>query len=1332
MQISCLAVGLKKVAPTCKEGVLLDVVPSIIQKLGSEAVKEIGKFWDLKKEFEKLEKTMDALVAVILDAEAKRIHNHKIKHWLERLEDAVDDVDNLVDEFQTEALGRQVMTGNEITKKVRVFFSSSNQIAFHVKMSRKLEKIKETLKDIKEDSSLSSSIPLPQETYTEYVNRETHSFVRDEQVIGRDDDKMNIIELLLSFDSQDNNNVSVLPLVGIGGLGKTTLAQLVFNDEMVVKHFELRMWVCISNEFDLKIILEKILKSQGPSLDDLQSSLRKKLNGKKYLLVLDDVWNEDREKWLKLKTLLMDGSQGSTILITTRSEVVARVTQTVCPYYLQGLDKNKSWSLFKRVAFEREQEPCNSNIVRIGEEIVENCKGVPLAIRAIGSILYGNNLESDWVSFKINKLAKLPQHQTDLLPTLQLSYDCLPSHLKQSFSYCRLFPKDHNIDVQKLIKLWMAQGFVKSSNQNECLEDIGYGCFIDLHWRSFFQEVRKDDWGIVKYCKMHDLMHDLAISVAGKQSVMVDKNTENVNFCKKICHVSFDFQSDWMPSKLLMSLFDRKERVRTLLLARQVIDSQRSCDAILSNFECLRALDLEALYIKTLPNSFDKIKHLRYLDLSYNKMKLLPSSITRLYNLQTLILVGCSELLSLPRHLKYLINLRHLLIDGCCKLTHMPRGLGQLTSISTLDVFVMADKNSKSTDAAGWAELSQLYNLRGKLVISNLAHNLHGDAANSEVANLKEKVHLQSLHLQWTDDVNDHDDEMLLGGLQPYSDLKALQVDGYMGVKFATWLSLLTNLVSLKLQFCRNLQELPSLDQSMSHLKELELVSLTSLEYVNLERDYSMASRKLFFPRLERLTINDCPNLKGWWKRNGPTGLTPTTSMIHQNQNEPFFPCLSHLNISGCPNLIFLPLFPNIESSKLCKIGFIPFQQTAVPMKSIFSSCSSPNPFTPIRLPRLQYLELEDLEDIEHTLLSVLSFLNIENYCKLDNLPQEIANLSSLKFLYVGDCPNLTSLPKGIGNLSELNSLYIWRCSNLSSLPQEIANLSSLKELRIERCTKLESLPEGMHSLNSLFKLDISECPCLESLPEGISNVSSLITLSIKACCKLVSLPEGMHGLTSLKDLDIKECPSLEALSEGIANLSSLRSLTLESCDKLALLPQGIGNLSSLKSLALERCDNLATLPQGLHGLTSLDQLNIRECHNLESLSEGIVNLSSLTYLSIEKCHKLAALPQGLHGLTSLTHLYIEECPNLHSLPEGICNLSSLVHLSLERCDKLATLPQELHRRTSLKLHIAKCPLLSQRINDDRIRLCSTCVQVRFWYLSFSMFLALSFNLQLS
>ncbi|XP_060670902.1 putative disease resistance protein RGA1 [Ziziphus jujuba] len=259
------------------EGVVSNVVSSIILKVGSQAFKEIGKFWGLKEEFEKLGKTMEVLVAAILDAEEKRVSNNLVKVWLGRLEDAVGDIDNLLDEFQTEALGRQLMSGNRMTKKVRVFFSNSNQIAFRLKMVRKLEKIKETLKDIKEDSTL--------------------------EVIGRDDDKMKIVELLLGCGSdQDKDNVSLLPIVRIGGLGKTTLAQLVFNHKMVEKHFEPQIWVCISDAFDLKIILEKMFKSvdgsvqQGLELDQLQKSLRKKLSGKRYLLVLDDMWNEDREK----------------------------------------------------------------------------------------------------------------------------------------------------------------------------------------------------------------------------------------------------------------------------------------------------------------------------------------------------------------------------------------------------------------------------------------------------------------------------------------------------------------------------------------------------------------------------------------------------------------------------------------------------------------------------------------------------------------------------------------------------------------------------------------------------------------------------------------------------------------------------------------------------------------------------------------------------------------------------------------------------------------------------------------------------------------------------
>ena len=170
------------------------------------------------------------------------------------------------------------------------------------------------------------------------TNRETYSFVLEEKVIGREEDKRAIIELLLESNVEDN--VSVIPIVG---LGKTTLAKYVFNDKDVEKYFELKMWVCIFDPFELEIIVKNILASandntsQNLKLEQLQIRLREKIHNKKYLLVLDDVWNEDREKWLELKDLLMGDSKGSKIIITTRSRLVAEITKTVSPYFLKGL-----------------------------------------------------------------------------------------------------------------------------------------------------------------------------------------------------------------------------------------------------------------------------------------------------------------------------------------------------------------------------------------------------------------------------------------------------------------------------------------------------------------------------------------------------------------------------------------------------------------------------------------------------------------------------------------------------------------------------------------------------------------------------------------------------------------------------------------------------------------------------------------------------------------------------------------------------------------------------------------------------------------------------------
>ncbi|XP_059439327.1 putative disease resistance protein RGA4 [Corylus avellana] len=477
------------------ERLLFGSAERIIQTLGSLAAKEIGLLWGVEDELQSLMNTVSTIKAVLLDAEEKQAAgNHGVRDWLGKLDDAIYDADDLLDAISTEALRREIMTLDKKAKKVRIFFSKSNQLVYRLGMGHKIKAIRERLDTI--DASRERFQLEKRHVETRVGKRErdnTHSFVPAEEVIGRELDKKAVIDRLIASDVEED--VSILPIVGIGGLGKTTLAQLIFNDEVVQKHFQLKMWVCVSNTFDVKNISEKILesatkrKSEIVEMDTLMGYLKEKIDGKKYLLVLDDVWNEDFEKWLGLKRLLMGGARGSRILVTTRNESVARITGTVQSYSLRGLDEHASWTLFKQMTFEKGQEPKNSSIVAIGREILEKCLGVPLAIRTIGSLLRSKNPETGWLSFKNNELSKISQNESDILPTLKLSYDHLPSHLKNCFAYCSLFPKDHKIDRSTLIKLWIAQGFVKLSDQDRCLDDVGHDgheYFMDLLWRAFF------------------------------------------------------------------------------------------------------------------------------------------------------------------------------------------------------------------------------------------------------------------------------------------------------------------------------------------------------------------------------------------------------------------------------------------------------------------------------------------------------------------------------------------------------------------------------------------------------------------------------------------------------------------------------------------------------------------------------------------------------------------------------------------------------------------------------------------------------------------------------
>ncbi|CAL9087032.1 unnamed protein product, partial [Musa acuminata var. zebrina] len=476
--------------------------------------------------------------------------------------------------------------------------------------------------------------------------------------------------------------------------------------------------------------------------------------------------------------------------------------------------------------------------------------------------------EQHWRSIMECEIWELPQDEDDVLPVLQISYQYLPAHLKRCFAFCSLFPKDYLFNEDRLIQIWMAEGFIEPPG-NMRMEDLGRNYFQELVSRSFFQKSQNPHWS---YYEMHDLIHDLARLISAGESSRL-RNDNSREFCSTLRHLSVfakDVESERLmefpyPYKLRTLMLSSERRVKSYLLPLQLLERLKN----------IRVLTLQNCSMKKLPETIDDLIHLRYLEISENtSIQRLPESLCDLHNLQTLILQGC-QLQSFPQGMSKLIKLRKIHAED--EIISKINEVGKLTSLQELTAFsVLKDQGHQI------AQLSGLTQLHGTLRIRNLENV--GSKEEARKAGLNNKAYLVELELEWVSDQHSNlqnnqllVSEEILEGLQPHQALKRLVIRGYNGARSPSWLEakLLPNLEILALQNCKRWNDF----SCIGPIPQL-----------------SWNDGGVLFPCLSKLEIQECPKLQ----RLSP--LPPSLTKLHNLRN------IKTIDIWGCEELVSLPV----------------------------------------------------------------------------------------------------------------------------------------------------------------------------------------------------------------------------------------------------------------------------------------------------------------------------------------------------------------------------------------------------------------------------------------
>ncbi|KNA21313.1 hypothetical protein SOVF_043990 [Spinacia oleracea] len=760
-------------------GLIASETHGILARLLSRISEEIKLGLSFNRELQQLETQLTTL-SLLLQSTSFQSNNNNLLlvNWLNKVNNIAYDADDLLDECSYEALKQSTLTRKAKHKlKDRVSFPFSRHF-----MARRVREMRKLIESVYCDAKKLGVKPIKvvngdnsSEIEDGKIQQNRRKWVDDQFLVGRDDDITRIMELLC-HPSNNTRDLTVVGIVGLAGLGKTALSKRVSKAKQVMECFNSHViWLVVSYTFDQTDILKKmvqLLYKEASNLCALQE---------------------------------IGGSKGTSMLVTSRAKnVVAKMDtygeialQKAAIYQIKGLNEYDSWSLLvARMRGDDNLVAASGEGYVIAKRMMKKCGGVPLAIRALGDLLRDQSIKK-WREIEESDVWG-KEDKLGILPSLKLSFHYLPNMgLKRCFSYCAIFKEDEVIEGEKLIQLWMAQGFLQHSDK---MELIGKEYLYILLNSSFFQEAEFDEFGSVETFKIHDLVLSLARVVAtdlellnlGEKKIHDDRST-TATFCKKFRTYYYSQQSFYQ--RLYKSL------------------------KFISLSKNLRVLCLCNLGLKELPESVSCLKHLRYLDISGNEFVTLPKVITKLYHLQTLrvlsngTLYGSKHFPIVTKEVGNLVNLRHI-CAGKYQEIGIPVGLGRLSALQTIPTIDLRE------DWGGrLSELGSLSKLKGTLKIQGL--ECVNGVEEAQTLNLRRLLSVDRLILKWSitlgkSSSSSYHMNEILEVLQPHENLSTLEVSFYGGTILPFWFTLY-NLVSLKLNHFTHaegnltLENLPSL-----------------------------------------------------------------------------------------------------------------------------------------------------------------------------------------------------------------------------------------------------------------------------------------------------------------------------------------------------------------------------------------------------------------------------------------------------------------------------------------------------------------------------------------